>query len=78
MSGSDDAKAAAGVKLTYDDYVLFPEDGQRHELIDGSRLGARPARTCHRNRVAEHQKADETSRASSCRCPPSSRRDARA
>jgi len=23
------------VKLTYDDYVLFPDDGQRHELIDG-------------------------------------------
>jgi Uma2 family endonuclease len=27
--------AGSGVKLTYDDYVLFPEDGQRHELIDG-------------------------------------------
>lgn len=27
--------AGPGVKLTYDDYVLFPEDGQRHELIDG-------------------------------------------
>ena len=25
----------AGVKLTYDDFVLFPDDGQRHELIDG-------------------------------------------
>ena len=24
-----------GVKLTYDDYVHFPEDGLRHELIDG-------------------------------------------
>jgi Uma2 family endonuclease len=23
------------VKLTYDDYVLYPEDGLRHELIDG-------------------------------------------
>jgi Uma2 family endonuclease len=22
-------------KLTYEDYVLFPEDGQRHEIIDG-------------------------------------------
>jgi len=22
-------------KLTYDDYVLFPEDGQRHEILDG-------------------------------------------
>jgi Uma2 family endonuclease len=27
--------AARGVKLTYDDFVLFPDDGQRHELIDG-------------------------------------------
>lgn len=27
--------ARSGVKLTYDDYVLFPEDGLRHELIDG-------------------------------------------
>ena len=35
MSGSEEVKAPAGVKLTYDDYVLFPEDGQRHELIDG-------------------------------------------
>ena len=24
-----------GVKLTYDDFVHFPEDGKRHELIDG-------------------------------------------
>lgn len=23
------------VRLTYDDYVLFPEDGRRHEIIDG-------------------------------------------
>ena len=29
MAGSD------RVKLTYDDFVLFPDDGQRHELIDG-------------------------------------------
>ena len=25
----------APVKLTYDDFLLFPDDGQRHELIDG-------------------------------------------
>jgi len=24
--------AGSGVKLTYDDYVLFPDDGQRHEF----------------------------------------------
>jgi Uma2 family endonuclease len=26
---------AAGTKLTYDDFVHFPDDGKRHELIDG-------------------------------------------
>jgi Putative restriction endonuclease len=36
MSGSDDVKTAGpGLKLTYDDFVLFPDDGKRHELIDG-------------------------------------------
>jgi Uma2 family endonuclease len=44
MPGSEDVRpgwdasaesASSRVKLTYDDYVLFPEDGQRHELIDG-------------------------------------------
>ena len=36
MPGSEDVRAAdPGVKLTYEDYVLFPEDGKRHELIDG-------------------------------------------
>jgi hypothetical protein len=35
--GPEDAMKPAnpGVKLTYDDFVLFPEDGRRHELIDG-------------------------------------------
>ena len=27
--------ASPGVKLTYDDFVLFPDDGKGHELIDG-------------------------------------------
>jgi Uma2 family endonuclease len=36
MPGSDHVKPASpGVKLTYDDFLLFPDDGQRHELIDG-------------------------------------------
>jgi Uma2 family endonuclease len=34
MTGSDRARPA-GVKLTYDDYLQFPDDGKRHELIDG-------------------------------------------
>jgi Uma2 family endonuclease len=36
MSGKDAMRpAGSGVKLTYDDFLLFPDDGQRHELIDG-------------------------------------------
>src|SRR5262245_25384353 len=36
VSGGDAMKPAnPGVKLTYDDFLLFPDDGQRHELIDG-------------------------------------------
>jgi Uma2 family endonuclease len=35
MAGSDRGQAAA-VKLTYDDFVLFPDDGRRHELIEGA------------------------------------------
>lgn len=35
MRGGDDVKPASHVKLTYDDFVLFPDDGRRHELIDG-------------------------------------------
>src|SRR4026208_1740850 len=36
MSGNDAMRpAASGVKLTYDDFLLFPDDGKRHELIDG-------------------------------------------
>lgn len=36
MAGGDPMKPAEpGVKLTYDDFVLFPDDGKRHELIDG-------------------------------------------
>src|SRR5262245_41569663 len=32
MPGRDESRR---VKLTYDDYVRFPDDGMRHELIDG-------------------------------------------
>ena len=36
MAGYDGALPnPRGVKLTYDDFVLFPDDGLRHELIDG-------------------------------------------
>ncbi len=32
---SADGFGATGMKLTYDDFLLFPDDGKRHELIDG-------------------------------------------
>lgn len=32
---SRDRFGEVNVKLTYDDFLLFPDDGQRHELIDG-------------------------------------------
>lgn len=37
MVGSHDVKTVSppAVKLTYDDFVQFPDDGKRHELIDG-------------------------------------------
>ena len=35
MAGSDDVRPESRTKLTYDDFVLFPDDGMRHELIDG-------------------------------------------
>ena len=31
---TDDARASTR-KLTYEDFLLFPDDGQRHELIEG-------------------------------------------
>lgn len=36
VPGRDDMHpAGSGVKLTYEDFLLFPDDGKRHELIDG-------------------------------------------
>jgi hypothetical protein len=35
MSAGQPESHRPGVKLTYDDFVLFPDDGMRHELIDG-------------------------------------------
>ena len=36
VPGSDVPRPSSpGVKLTYDDFVHFPDDGKRHELIDG-------------------------------------------
>jgi Uma2 family endonuclease len=36
MTGSDPVQPAKpALKLTYEDFLLFPDDGKRHELIDG-------------------------------------------
>ena len=35
MAGAERSTPPRFVKLTYDDFVRFPDDGMRHELIDG-------------------------------------------
>src|SRR4029077_3074794 len=37
MDGKDamPTSARSDVRLTYDDFVQFPDDGKRHEIIDG-------------------------------------------
>ena len=39
------------VKLTYDDFLLFPDDGQRHELIDGEHYVTPSPNTAHQRIV---------------------------
>jgi Uma2 family endonuclease len=53
MAGSDDVKTAPRVKLTYDDFVLFPDDGKRHELIDGEHYVTPSPNTRHQ-RIVGH------------------------
>jgi len=48
MPGSDEMKPA-GVKLTYDDFLLFPDDGMRHELIDGEHFVTPSPNTKHQS-----------------------------
>ena len=48
MSGEHPVKATgARVRLTYDDFLLFPDDGQRHELIDGEHYVTPSPNTSH-------------------------------
>jgi Uma2 family endonuclease len=39
------------VKLTYDDFVLFPDDGKRHEIIDGEHYVTPSPNTKHQTVV---------------------------
>ncbi len=41
----------APVRFTYEDYLLFPEDGRRHELIDGERIVTPSAMEKHQRLV---------------------------
>src|SRR5436309_16113184 len=48
MSGSHDMKPASPrMKLTYEDFLLFPDDGKRHELIDGEHYATATPNTKH-------------------------------
>ena len=52
MSGNDAIRPAAPrVKLTYDDFLLFPDDGKRHELIDGEHYMTPSPNTTHQRIV---------------------------
>lgn len=46
------AKPAYKVKLTYEDYQLFPDDGRRHELIGGEHYVAPEPRKPHQRAVS--------------------------
>jgi Uma2 family endonuclease len=53
VSGPDVPRPSGhGVKLTYDDFVLFPDDGKRHELIDGEHYVTPSPNTRHQRIVA--------------------------
>jgi Uma2 family endonuclease len=50
MAGSDPMMPSSpGVKLTYDDFVQFPDDGMRHELIDGEHYVTASPNTKHQS-----------------------------
>ena len=53
MSVSHESLPASPTKLTYDDYVLFPDDGKRHEIIDG-RHYMNPAPNPRHQAVSRH------------------------
>ena len=42
----------SSVKLTYDDFLLFPDDGKRHELIDGEHYVTPSPNTRHQRILA--------------------------
>ena len=53
MSRVSNSGEPAGMKLTYDDFVLFPDDGKRHELIDGEHYVTASPNTKHQQVTIE-------------------------
>jgi len=54
VPGSDVPRPSGpGVKLTYDDFVHFPDDGKRHELIDGEHYVTPSPNTRHQRIVRD-------------------------
>jgi len=50
MAGSDPmTPSSQGAKLTYDDFVQFPDDGLRHELIEGEHYVTPSPNTKHQS-----------------------------
>lgn len=53
MGGEGKVERATAAKLTYDDFVHFPDDGLRHELIDGEHYVTPSPATVHQRLVRE-------------------------
>ena len=51
MDGRDDIMKNSSAKLTYDDFLGFPDDGLRHELIDGEHYVTPSPNTVHQRLV---------------------------
>ena len=48
-----DGMAGSATRLTYDDFALFPDDGKRHELIDGEHY-VTPAPTTRHQAISQN------------------------
>lgn len=53
MDGGDDMKTTSPAKLTYEDFLRFPDDGLRHELIDGEHHVTPSPNTAHQRLVGD-------------------------
>jgi Uma2 family endonuclease len=52
MDGNDAMQPAPGdARLTYEDFLLFPDDGRRHEIIDGEHYVTPSPNTRHQELV---------------------------